>query len=134
MVHGAMRYRAGFEPLRYAEPAREMSETLPTSPASGRALYVYYRVPMGSQAEAQALVCAMQARLTAAHPGLRANLLARADEAQASEPTWMEVYEHPDGISQECEAQLADMVATLPVGLIGPRHTEVFCELPRAAT
>jgi hypothetical protein len=115
--------------------AREMSELFPPSASRQRALYVYYRVPQGQVDEAHARVRALQASLSVEWPGLRARLLCRADDpSKLAEPTWMETYEHADGVSAACEARLAKLVAELPPGLIGARHTEVFCELPQAAT
>jgi len=56
--------------------------------------------------------------------------MCRADEATPlDEATWMEVYEHPEGVSASCEAQLAWLSQALPAGLTGPRHTEIFCPL-----
>jgi hypothetical protein len=93
-------------------------------------LYVYYRVPRAQEAAARAVIEAMQATLRDVQPGLHARLMCRADTpAQAAEATWMEVYEHPDGLSDSCRSELAQLSRALPAGLIGPRHTEIFCPL-----
>lgn len=96
--------------------------------SSARALYVYYRVPKGQEAAVRAVIEAMQATLQDVQPGLHTKLMCRADApAQAEEATWMEVYEHPDGVSEQCQTQLASLAQALPTGLTGPRHTEIFC-------
>ncbi|HEX5312341.1 DUF4936 family protein [Aquabacterium sp.] len=98
-----------------------------------RSLFVYYRVPVPLQDAARRAVDAIHAQLREAYPGLNARLMQRADTAtDAQAHTWMEVYEHPSGISQACEQSLAALVKALPPDLIGPRHTEVFC--PMAAS
>lgn len=71
----------------------------------------------------------MQAELRARHPGLTARLMARTDSQDSPEPTWMEIYEHPQGLSQAFLADLRAAVQALPDGLIGHRHTESFAEL-----
>jgi len=94
---------------------------------ASRSLYVYYRVPTGHEAQARQAVEAMQTRLSDAHPGLRTRLMCRADgQPLTGEQTWMEVYEHPDGVSMACEALLNAWAGALPAGLIGARHVEVF--------
>jgi hypothetical protein len=97
-------------------------------------LYVYYRVPKNQEAAVRAAIEAMQATLRDVQPGLHARLMCRADTAaQADEATWMEVYEHPDGLSKQCRAQLAMLSQALPEGLTSARHTEIFCPLAPAA-
>jgi hypothetical protein len=109
--------------------------TLPTSdefqmPEAARSLYVYYRVPLQHSVHAKVLIETMQCQLRAAYPGLRAQLMSRLDHAiDASEATWMEVYEHPQGLSVACEQSLAMLVKGLPEGMLGSRHMEVFCPL-----
>ena len=98
-----------------------------------RSLFVYYRVPVRQQDAARRAVDAIHAQLRKAYPGLNARLMQRADTAvDAQAHTWMEVYEHPSGVSQACEQSLAVLFEALPPDLIGPRHTEVFC--PMAAS
>lgn len=91
-------------------------------------LFIYFKLASTHATEAQQRLVAMQAGLTASHPGLVARLLARTDERDSAEPTWMEVYEHPHGLSKAFLADLQAAVAALPPGLIGPRHTESFSE------
>ncbi len=110
-----------------------MNEASSSSPLRHRALYVYYRVAAPQMAEAEARIRALQSQLMAQWPGLRARLLQRDEAKAVAEATWMETYEHAEGVSDACERGLAERVAALPQGLIGPRHVEVFGELPSAA-
>lgn len=96
------------------------------------ALFVYYRVPRSLQAAAFATLSDMQAQLRATWPGLQARLMCRTDRAveRDAEATWMEVYEHPQGLGGGFSAHLQLAVEALPADLIGPRHTESFSEVP----
>lgn len=93
-----------------------------------RSLYVYYRVPVEHQQAARHAIDTIQMQLQREHPGLSARLLQRADEpaGAAVDVTWMEVYEHPAGVSIACEQSLLALIKSLPAELIGARHTEVF--------
>lgn len=118
--------------MRYAASKPLMSNAAESTSCSrpARSLYVYYRVPTGQEEAARAAIETMQAMLRDVQAGLLTRLMCRADTpAEADEATWMEVYEHPDGVSQACEAQLTLLSQTLPAGLTGPRHTEIFCPL-----
>lgn len=95
------------------------------TPAS---LFIYFKLASARAPQAQQQIQAMQTRLRACHPGLTARLLARTDGGGGSEATWMEVYEHPQGLSTAFLADLQAALAALPPGLIGPRHTESFSE------
>lgn len=99
----------------------------PTCPSTGRSLYVYYRVHAGQEAAARAAIEIMQATLRPLQSGLCTRLMRRVDEADgAVDATWMEVYEHPEGVSHACEAMLQTLASALPDGLFGPRHVEIF--------
>jgi len=77
----------------------------------------------------------MQAHLQTAWPGLKVRLMRRTDQAEGvnAEQTWMEVYEHPDGLGAAFAARLQLAAGALPADLIGPRHTESFSDVPRPA-
>lgn len=95
-----------------------------------RSLFVYYRVPPAHVAGARQAIELIQQGLQGEHPGLITRLMQRTDSSDGGqEATWMEVYEHPDGVSAECEARLRELASTLPHGLIGARHVEAFCPL-----
>ena len=86
-----------------------------------RRLYVYYRVPEPTLAATVAAVRAVQAALTAAHPGLRAKLLRRPG-VRDGEVTLMETYDATVGISPALQAAITQASASLPQ----PRHNENF--------
>lgn len=96
-------------------------------------LYVYYKVRDADCAALQGTVIAMQARLAAAH-GL-APQLKRRPLAVDGVQTWMEVY---PGVGAAQEAFLSALgAAVADAGLArwiaGPRHIEVFEDLPPCA-
>jgi hypothetical protein len=69
-------------------------------------------------------------RLRAAWPDLQPRLMhkvsAPAPQATPEELTWMEVYEHPLGVSPDCLAQMQNLAQTLLADQTGPRHIELF--------
>ena len=91
-------------------------------------LFIYFRLNAADASRAQATLQAMQQGLRVAHPGLLARLFARTDALDRGDLTWMETYEHPQGLNDAFMSDLAKAVSNLPTGLIGPRHTEVFAE------
>lgn len=95
------------------------------TPAS---LFIYFKLARAQAATALQALQSMQAGLVAAHPGLRARLLARTDQPGSEDLTWMEIYELPLGPSPTFLADLDAASLALPAGLIGPRHTETFSE------
>lgn len=100
------------------------------SPADNPAsLFIYFRLDASKASQALHRLAAMQDELRARHPGLQARLLARTDNQDVTEHTWMEIYEHPQGLSSAFLADLQSAVRSLPEGLIAPRHTESFAEL-----
>ncbi|NBD20063.1 DUF4936 family protein [Aquabacterium fontiphilum] len=104
--------------------------------AEGRpALFVYYRVPAAHQQAWLEAVQAMQHGMRARWPGLVARLMRRSDDVKADAPaTWMEVYEHPEGIGGAFEADLLAEVDRLPLQWIGERHIERFTDCSTAST
>lgn len=100
----------------------------PQAPAPTQlAVYVYYRVPPLSQPTLAEAVQGLQASLCARHAGLQARLMVRADTPVPGQgPTWMEVYEHPQGVSPACLADLQALVSAWPPGMAPARHVEMF--------
>lgn len=105
--------------------------------SSAVALYIYYRVPRERLSEAWEAISQMQAALCTDWPGLSARLLRRtdadADAGMGSHQTWMEIYEHPAGVSADCQHALQNLVNALPDGLGVDRHCEVFVPLTTPA-
>lgn len=90
-----------------------------------RRLYVYYRVAGPALAATVHAVRMLQASLTAAHSGLRAELL-RRPELDEGEVTLMEVY--AGGVTPALLAAIAQAASALPQ----PRHNELFEALAEA--
>lgn len=93
--------------------------------------YVYYKVQDAVAADLQAAVFAMQAALAGAH-GVAPQLKRRPTTADGVQ-TWMEVY---PGVAQPGFAQALDAAvaqAGLPNWISGPRHVEIFEDLPPCA-
>ncbi|MEY4766200.1 MAG: hypothetical protein RI907_2873 [Pseudomonadota bacterium] len=95
-------------------------------------MYVYYRVEPHLAAKAEAGVRELFAALRAAWPGLQTRLLHKVDDAHPGSATWMEIYEHPSGLSSACQAHVKELAQRLPPGLTGVRHVEVFASMPDA--
>jgi len=91
-------------------------------------LFIYFKLASADAPRARQALSDMQSRLRAMHPGLVARLMSRTDQPGHDVLTWMEIYEHPQGLSQAFLVDLETAVAALPTGLIGPRHTESFSE------
>lgn len=97
-------------------------------------LYVYYRVPAGNAARLLPRVRALQARLAAAHrvaPQLKRRPAA-ADAGPDDVQTWMEVYPATPAGFADALAQAVDASDLGPL-IAGPRHTEVFMDIPSCA-
>lgn len=96
--------------------------------APALALFIYYKVDPAHADAFEQSVRRMQADLRQSHEALKARLWISA-EAQATAQTWMETYEHPDGISP-LQATLIELAAQdLPQGPIGPRRVEMFSNM-----
>ncbi len=94
------------------------------------ALYVYYRVDPARIDAARQTLAVAQAALQADWPGLTAEVMQRAEHSDAAAPpTWMEVYRHPDGLSDACLADLRQRLSDLPSGRLAQRHEELFTAL-----
>ncbi|HEU4460613.1 MAG TPA: DUF4936 family protein [Methylibium sp.] len=89
-------------------------------------LFVYYRVRSSHAQALAAAVADMHRTLRAAHPGLDARLLRRADEP-GGETTWMETYALPAGADPAALRTAIEAAArALAPWLAGERHVEHF--------
>jgi len=94
-------------------------------------LYVYYKVQAAQAAGLQGAVIAMQSALSAAH-GVAAQLKRRPQAAEGMQ-TWMEVYPAVAGHSFLAALDAAVAQAGLAQWIAGPRHVEIFEDLPPCA-
>ena len=105
----------------------------PEQDAADTELYVYYRLDTSAAASALAVVRAFQRELCAAHPGLQARLLRRA-EIEEGQQTWMEIYrfaaETPEvplrGVDAALQADIERAALPLNRFMRGSRHLERF--------
>jgi hypothetical protein len=99
-----------------------------------RELFIYYRVQPAQAAAALDAVQRMQLDLMRRHPGLKARLLRREPEFEATAnalETWMETYaleSNPEGVTPALQADIAALGGALDM-IQGPRHVEVFVDL-----
>ncbi len=94
-------------------------------------VYVYYRVAPGHALGAQGGVKRLFQTLSAALPGLTTQLMCKAQGAESEgDATWMEVYQHPQGLSAEFLAHMHEQAHTLLAHQTGQRHVEVFTPMP----
>ena len=93
-----------------------------------RSLFIYWKAGREHAAAAAADALAAQRSLAQRHPGLKARLYRRADEAGAT-VTLMETYARPGGVGAALQAEitLAGARAGAP-WCQGARHVEVFDE------
>jgi hypothetical protein len=94
-------------------------------------LYVYYKVQAAQAAGLQGAVIAMQSALAAAH-GV-APQLKRRPEPPGGVQTWMEVYPAVAGDAFPAALDAAVAEAGLARWIAGPRHVEIFEDLPPCA-
>ncbi len=114
-----------------------MSAQRPPAEHVAQAAYVYYRVPVGREAAVLSRVATLFKTLMATQPGLQTRLMHKLDAAVLSGAehstagaTWMEVYEHPQGVSVACLRRMKEMAQTLLADQTGPRHLELFAPVP----
>lgn len=91
-----------------------------------KTLFVYYKIETSQHATWVQRVRDFQLQLQVRHPLLEIELMQRPASTDGLE-TWMEIYRHPDGISD----QLTQAIQTLALemGLPSKRASEVFVPL-----
>jgi hypothetical protein len=111
---------------------------VPDSPRSSTELYGYYHTGYTDKRSSHEVIRAINtahAQLRTLLPGLQTRLLQRAlCEAEATaQPnktgpkiTWMEIFSHPQGLSEAMIALILSTMAELPAQRLGPRVTERF--------
>lgn len=88
-------------------------------------LYIYFRVKRECEAAAVQALRELHAGWQVSMPGLRCELLRRADPS--ADATLMETYRCEDGVSAEWQQRIErEATARLEAWLVGQRHVEVF--------
>ncbi|EIM31408.1 hypothetical protein LepocDRAFT_00001360 [Leptothrix ochracea L12] len=112
-------------------PCRASNTVLdvPDSPRSSTELYGYYHTGYTDKRSSHEVIRAINAahvQLRALLPGLQTRLLQRAPGDVLSKITWMEIFSHPQGLSEAMIALILGTMAELPAQRLGPRVTERF--------
>ena len=91
-----------------------------------KTLFVYYKIESGQHSSWVQRVRDFQLQLKLRHPLLEIELMQRPASADGLE-TWMEIYRHPDGISELLTQAIQSLA--LEMGLPSKRASEVFVPL-----
>lgn len=90
-------------------------------------LFVYYKLPSSSEAQWPERVALVHRRLCAEWAGLQARLMRRHDERRSDGcTTWMEVFEHPEGVGPEVQRSVIETLSGLDAMRSGGMHVECF--------
>ncbi len=87
-------------------------------------LFVYYKVPLAEHAHCLSLVNKFQQALQLKWPALEMEMAQRPNPSAEGLETWMEIYKHPAGLTEEVIASIAQLAADM--GLPPKRASEVF--------
>lgn len=96
-------------------------------PFGKRTLFVYYKVEKSQRMACARLVRDFQQAVLAAWTGLQGELMQRPEPSPEGVETWMEIYRHPDGVSDEMIHSIQQLASEM--GLPGKRASEVFIPL-----
>jgi len=90
-------------------------------------LFVYYKVPQVDHASAKLKVDQALAQIQQQFAQLQINLMRRPEVSAEGFETWMEVYHHPNGVSADIKAFIAEVFSNS--GLHYKRAIEDFIDL-----
>lgn len=96
--------------------------------ASGRRLFIYYKVAEGYIEEITLEVRAIQRNLSLQSTALKAEVMRRPNPSNGV-VTIMEIYSAPGGITDAMEASIEGAFAALSRRINAARHTEIFEDL-----
>ena len=92
-------------------------------------LFVYYKVPVDEHAHCLALVNKFEQALQLKWPALELEIAQCPIPSAEGLETWMEIYKHPGGLTEEVIASIAQLAAD--IGLPPKRASEVFIPVRR---
>lgn len=95
--------------------------------AAGQSLFVYYKVALAERAARRAQLDWLQQAVAKQWPDVQCEAMQRPDASADGLETWMEVYRHPDGLTQGHLDSIADLAARS--GLPAKRAVESFVAL-----
>lgn len=97
-----------------------------TSPAH-QTLFVYYKLAKNQRDAWSQRVRDFQQRVLETWPDLQGELMQRPEPSSEGMETWMEIYRHPDGVSDAMILSIQQLASEM--GLPGARASEVFIPL-----
>lgn len=92
-------------------------------------LFVYYKVPIEEHDDCLSLVTKFEKALALKWPELEVEIAQRPIPSAEGVETWMEIYKHPAGLTEEIMASIAQHAADM--GLPPKRASEVFIPVRR---
>ncbi len=92
-------------------------------------LFVYYKVPLAEHAHCLSLVDQFEKALKLKWPALEMEIAQRPNPSAEGLETWMEIYKHPTGLTDEMMAAIAQLANDM--GLPPKRASEVFIPVRR---
>ncbi|WP_295502093.1 DUF4936 family protein [Limnohabitans sp. Rim8] len=96
-------------------------------PNTMKSLFFYYKVPIEQHALLRPLAEKFQQQVQRDWPALRCELLQRPQATPEGIETWMEVYHHPQGLSEDMMLGIERLAQEM--GLPAKRASEVFTSL-----
>jgi hypothetical protein len=95
--------------------------------ADQASLFVYYKVPLAEHALRLKQLVALRQSLLQQWPQMQLQTLQRPEASAEGLETWMEVYDHPGGLTQDHLDSITDLAAQ--AGLPAKRMVEIFVPL-----
>mgnify|MGYP003394249907 CR=1 FL=1 len=92
-------------------------------------LFVYYKVPLAEHDDCLSLVNNFEAALQLKWPLLEMEIAQRPNPSAEGLETWMEIYRHPGGLTEEIMASIAQLATDME--LPPKRASEVFIPVRR---
>jgi hypothetical protein len=90
-------------------------------------LFVYYKIAAAEHAAVLRRVRLFEKQVEQAWPSLQIELMQRPETSADGQETWMEVYRHPQGVTQAMTESIAQLAAQ--AGLPSQRASEFFIPL-----
>jgi hypothetical protein len=92
-----------------------------------QALFVYYKIAASEHATWLQRVRAFEQQVQRSWPDLQIELMQRPEASSDGQETWMEVYRHPQGVTQVMTESIGQLAAQ--AGLSMKRASEFFIPL-----
>jgi hypothetical protein len=92
-----------------------------------QALFVYYKIAASEHAAWLQRLRAFEQQVQRSWPDLQIELMQRPEASSDGQETWMEVYRHPQGVTQAMTESIGQLAAQ--AGLPTKRASEFFVPL-----